>query len=87
MNILKMFGKPQSAPTARDRLQILLSHERAWGSKPDLIALLREEIIAVVAKHVQVDSDKVMVKMDGGPTVSVLEIEVEIPLDAIVHAA
>jgi cell division topological specificity factor len=82
MNILSIFGKQRSAPTARERLQVLLAHERS-----DLVALLREEILAVIAKHVQLDTDKVQVKLDRDTNVSLLEIDVEIPLNAVVHAA
>lgn len=65
---------------------VLLAHERAsMGS--DLVAVLREEILAVIARHVQVDGDKVQVKMDRDEHVSILEIEVEIPLDAARLAA
>jgi cell division topological specificity factor len=80
MNLLSLFQKRTSAPTARDRLQILLSHERVSTSgQPDLVAKLREEILEVIARHVAIDREKVMVKMDRGGDVSMLEVEVEIP--------
>ncbi|WP_337267385.1 cell division topological specificity factor MinE [Oryzifoliimicrobium ureilyticus] len=86
MSIFRLFAKQRSAPLARDRLQVLLAHERS-SSSSDLVAVLREEILAVIAKHVQVDGDKVTVKMDRDEHVSVLEIDVEIPLSASVKAA
>lgn len=80
--------KATSAPTARERLQILLAHERATvGGKSDLVTLLREEILAVIARHVQIDRDKVNVKMDRGEKVSTLEVDIEIPLNAERKAA
>ncbi|RCW23880.1 cell division topological specificity factor MinE [Ciceribacter lividus] len=86
MSIFSLFRKQKSAPMARERLQVLLAHERAsMGS--DLVAVLREEILAVIARHVQVDGDKVQVKMDRDEHVSILEIEVEIPRDAARLAA
>ncbi|HVK90352.1 MAG TPA: cell division topological specificity factor MinE [Mycoplana sp.] len=88
MSIFRFFTKQSSAPLARERLQILLAHERATvGGQSDLVAKLREEILAVIAKHVQIDSDKVIVKMDRGENVSTLEVDIEIPLDASVKAA
>ncbi|MDH6266273.1 cell division topological specificity factor [Rhizobium sp. SG_E_25_P2] len=81
MNIFGLFKKNQSAPKARERLQVLLAHERATGNS-DLCAILREEILAVIAKHVQLDADKVRVTMDREEFVSILEIDVEIPLEA-----
>jgi cell division topological specificity factor len=86
MSIFKLFRKQQSAPTARERLQVLLAHERA-SEGSDLVAILREEILAVIAKHVQVDRDKVQVKMDRDEHVSILEIDVEIPLQPSLRAA
>jgi cell division topological specificity factor len=87
MNIFRFFNKQASAPAARERLQVLLAHERSTVGHSDLVALLREEILAVIAKHVQVDCDKVTVKMERGEQVSTLEIDVEIPLEAGVRAA
>ncbi len=83
MSIFRFFSKQTSAPTARERLQVLLAHERASVGHSDLVAVLREEILAVIAKHVQVDGDKVSVKMDRGENVSTLEVDIEIPLNAM----
>lgn len=72
--------KPRStAVIARERLQILLSHERVARGQSDLLALLREEILAAVAKHVIVERDNIQVRMERGETVSSLEINIEIP--------
>ncbi|WEX11054.1 cell division topological specificity factor MinE [Chelativorans sp. AA-79] len=87
MNIFRFFGKQASAPMARERLQVLLAHERASAGHSDLVALLREEILAVIAKHVQIDRDKVNVKMERGEQVSMLAVDIEIPLQADMRAA
>ena len=81
MNLLRFFrrNRPQTAPAARERLQILLTHERSSGSQPDLVAILREEILAVVGKHVKIDPAAVEVRVDRGKDISTLEIEVEVP--------
>jgi cell division topological specificity factor len=79
MNLLKLFRRRASAPVARERLQILLAHERANRNQPDLLSVLHEEILAVITKHVKVDDDNVQVTMDRGGVVSTLEIDVEIP--------
>jgi cell division topological specificity factor len=79
MNILSFFRRQATAPIARDRLQILLSHERTIAGGSDLVAVLREEILAVIKKHVQVDQEKVQVKMERGESVSMLEVDIEIP--------
>ena len=68
-----------SAPVARDRLQVLLAHERALTSRPDLVAVLQKEILAVIARHLPIDEDRVVVKLDRGAKVSTLEIDIEMP--------
>ena len=82
MNLLEIFRKKSTAPVARDRLQVLLAHERSVIGKSDLLATLQEEILAVLAKHVTVDRDAVQIKMDRGASFSTLEIDVEVPLNA-----
>jgi cell division topological specificity factor len=74
------FGRAKvSAPVARERLQILLEYERRVISQTDLVAVLRQEILTVISRHVSVDPDKVQVKVDRGSKVSVLAVDVEFP--------
>ncbi len=81
MNILSFFNRRTSAPVARERLQILLAHERpVVGGESDLVTTLREEILAVIAKHTSVGQDNVQIKMDRGASVSTLEVDIEIPM-------
>lgn len=87
MSLLTLFWKANSAPVARERLQVLLAHERLVTGKSDLVATLQEEILAVIAKHVTVDREKVQIKLDRGATVSMLEIDVEVPAFAALKAA
>ena len=54
MRLFSFLGRRGSAPVARERLQILLAHERTLTGKSDLIAVLQEEILAVIARHVAV---------------------------------
>jgi len=82
MNWFMPFGRRKSASVARERLQILLTHERGTEGHADLIPILREEVLAAVAKHVPVDVDKVQVKIERGEAVSLLEIDIELPCDA-----
>lgn len=79
MNLLSLFRRRDSAPVARERLQVLLAHERAVIGKSDLLATLQEEILAVIAKHVAIDRNAVQIKLDRGDKVSMLEIDVEVP--------
>lgn len=79
MSFLNLLRRRGSAPVARERLQILLSHERTCRGQSDLLANLRDEILSVVAKHVNVEREQVHVSMDRGDIVSRLEINVEVP--------
>jgi len=79
MNLLDIFKRRSSAPVARERLQVLLAYERRNRSQPDLVSILREEIMAVIARHVQIDQDYLQVSMDRGATMSTLEIDIQIP--------
>jgi cell division topological specificity factor len=79
MNWFAALAKRKSASVARERLQILLTHERVRSGQPDLLPILREEVIAVVARHVAVEPDKVQVRIERGKAVSLLEIDIEIP--------
>jgi cell division topological specificity factor len=80
LSLLRLLGRRTgSAPVARERLQILLAHERSQRGQPDLLGILREEILAVVSCHVKLDPDKVLVKMDRGKSMSTLEVDIELP--------
>ena len=88
MNVLRFFQRRTSTPVtepsgsasaARDRLTVLLSHERAVIGQSKLVEALRVEILAVIAKHVEIERDKVQVKMERGETSSTLAIDIELP--------
>jgi len=79
VNIFGLGRRRSSAPIARERLRILLEYERATVGQRDLMHVLREEILAVIGRHVPIDPDKVVVKVDRGATVSTLEIDIEVP--------
>jgi cell division topological specificity factor len=79
MTLLDLFKRRGSAPVARERLQVLLAYERNNRNQPDLVAVLREEIMALIARHVHVSQDDVHVNMDRGETMSTLEIDIQIP--------
>ncbi len=87
MSILDLFKRRTSAPVARERLQLLLAYERQSRGQPDLVSILREEIMAVIARHVQIDQDYLQVSMDRGATMSTLEIDIQIPNKSAVPLA
>ena len=67
-----------SAETAKERLQILLAHERQDRSGPEYLPLLQKDILTAVKKYVQVANDKVQIKLQRGAEVSTLEIDIEL---------
>lgn len=83
MSLFSFLQKRPSAPVARDRLQVLLAHERALSGRPDLAAVLQKEILAVIARHIPIDQDKVVVRLDRGAQVSTLEIDIEMPEEVL----
>lgn len=88
MSILNFFTRGRSsAPVARERLQVLLAHERALTGGADLAAVLKQEILEVIARHIPIDRDRVMVKLDRGEQVSTLEIDIEMPDAALAKAS
>ncbi|ACK49606.1 cell division topological specificity factor MinE [Methylocella silvestris BL2] len=85
MNFMSFFKRPSTAPVAKDRLKLLLAHERVAIGNSDVVALLREEIVAVIAKHFPVESNAIKVRMETGEAISTLEVEVEIPTPLCVN--
>ena len=55
--------QPASASTARERLQLVLAHDRSDLSS-DLLDQMRKEILAVVAKYVEIDMDEGAVSLE-----------------------
>jgi cell division topological specificity factor len=80
MSFFGLVKRRGSAPVARERLQILLEYERCLTGQTDLVKVLRDEILAVVERHVVVDREKVRVRLvRRGEAISVLRVGVEIP--------
>jgi len=82
MKLLQLLTGRRSAPLARERLQILLTHQRATTGSSGLTAAPRADILRVIAKHVDVAPERVEVTVRNGEEVAVLEIDVEIPQSA-----
>jgi cell division topological specificity factor len=83
MSLFRFFKSRETAPVARERLQILLAHERVALGPRDLVAILRDELMATIARHIEIDPEKLSVKMDRAGAFSTLEIEVEIPCQTV----
>ncbi len=85
--LFRTFRKPaKTASTAKERLQILVAHDRATKASADLVPVLRRDILEVVRRHLSVSPDHVDVRMGQGEGCQTLEINIEVPEDAPVTA-
>ncbi|MDF9393255.1 MULTISPECIES: cell division topological specificity factor MinE [Methylococcus] len=84
MGLLDYFrgSRTDSAAVAKERLQILVAHERAERNKPDYLPLLQKELLEVIRKYVNVGQDAITVTMEKDDNREVLELNVVLP-DAI----
>ncbi len=71
--------RSDSAAAAKERLQILLAHDRSDRAREDLLPLLQRDILEVVKRHMRVESDAVEIKLERGDDMSSLEINIEVP--------
>lgn len=78
MTLFNFLTRRRSASVARERLQILLEYERCLIDQTDLVTVLREEILRIVARYVRIDRDTVQVKVDRGNHVSTLAVGIRI---------
>lgn len=84
MSILDFLVKkraPTTASIAKERLQIIVAHERTkrGQQQPDYLPQMREEIIAVIRKYIPIDSSQVSVNVDNNDNCSVLELNITLP--------
>ncbi|GAB3463382.1 cell division topological specificity factor MinE [Azotobacter salinestris] len=82
MNIFDFFRerkKQTSASIAKERLQIIVAHERGQRSAPDYLPDLQKELIEVIRKYVNIDNDQVQVILEDQGNCSILELNVTLP--------
>ncbi len=83
MSLLDYFRKPKkkTASLAKERLQIIVAHERSQRGTvaPDYLPQMKKEILAVISKYVDIDKEQVKVNLDKNDQFSVLELNVTLP--------
>ncbi|QSA96261.1 cell division topological specificity factor MinE [Methylococcus sp. EFPC2] len=84
MGLLDYFrtSRPSSAALAKERLQILVAHERSARNAPDYLPKLQKELLEVIRKYVQVDQDAISVTMEQDESREVLEVNIVLPDDS-----
>jgi len=71
--------KKTSATVAKERLQIILAHERSGRSSPDYLPQLQQELVAVISKYVKIAPEDIRVHLERQDTLEVLEVKIEMP--------
>jgi cell division topological specificity factor len=82
MGFLSFFlgEKKNSASVAKERLQLILAHERnGRSSSPDYLPQLQKELVAVITKYVSINPDDIKVHMERDGDLEVLEVKIELP--------
>jgi cell division topological specificity factor len=76
-----IFGnKPKTATIAKERLQLIIAHERSGqNSKPDFLPALQRELIAVISKYVSVNPDDIKVSLEKQGNSEVREVPIVLP--------
>jgi len=84
MGIFSFFrsrNEDHSAKVAKDRLQVLIAHERTGRNGPDYLPMLKQDILNVIKKYVSVGEDQVSVQLDTQENCDVLELNITLPED------
>jgi cell division topological specificity factor len=81
MSLLDYFKttKPNSAKVAKERLQILVAHERNARNQPSYLPALQQELLKVIQKYIKVDLDAISVNFDSDDEQETLELNIVLP--------
>jgi len=73
--------KKKTASLAKERLQIILAHERSGRNpaEPDYLPDLQRELIAVISKYVKINPQDIKVNVERQDNLEVLEVKIELP--------
>lgn len=74
-----LLAKKQTASVAKDRLRIIVAHERAGRGGPEYLPMLQRELLEVIRKYVNVDVESVKVDLVKEGEHDVLDISVALP--------
>jgi cell division topological specificity factor len=73
------FQRRSTASVAKERLQIIVSHESSRKSGQDIIKQLQKELLEVLSRYIHVDQDQITVQLERNGDQSVLELNVMLP--------
>lgn len=78
LNYFKSLKNP-SASVAKQRLQILVAHERASRNQPSYVPKLQQELLEVIRKYVSVDQDAISVSFEQDGNQETMELNIVLP--------
>ncbi len=70
-----------SAKLAKDRLQVLIAHERSDRNGPDYLPQLKQDILDVIKKYVKVGDESLTVQLETQADCDILELNITLPED------
>lgn len=82
MSLLDYFRsriRPSSANLAKERLQIIVAHERGGSDEPDYLPQMRKDILEVISRYIAIDQEQVNVHFDDSNDCSILELNIALP--------
>jgi cell division topological specificity factor len=81
MGLLGFFKEEPKATAsiAKERLQVLVAHERSQRNAPEFLPAMQRDIMAVISKYIELDDDQIQVHIDNHDQLSVLEVNVTLP--------
>ncbi len=68
-----------TAAIAKERLQIIVAHERTKRQQPDYLPALQKDIMEVVRKYVDIGTEDIEVQLENNGDCAVLELNVILP--------
>ncbi len=71
--------KKKTAAVAKERLQIILAHERTGRAGADYLPALQRELVQVISKYVRINPDDIKVHLERQDNLDVLEVKIELP--------
>lgn len=79
LDFLKRESRKKSASVAKERLQIVVAHQRSQRGQPDYMPMLERELLEVIRRYVKVDDEAINISLDMEDNYSALEVNVTLP--------
>lgn len=81
MDLLSLFRgqKKNTASLAKERLQVIVAHQRSGRTGPDWLPKLQQELLDVVRRYVNIDEDAVQVETEHDDDLEMLRLNITLP--------